>query len=179
MPVRSSKTRWPDVVAIDSPPGWGSSGRTREAERDLHRRGISIFWTPEESVGVTRKDLRWMQEGFAYFRAAAAAGYPTFTRRASMEGKALEVFPHASACGLSGHLRPAGVSKVRFRRDVLRARGVEVDALTNIDKVDAALAAMTGVIAVEGDACAVGCDDEGLIVVPVPRLHVRYTSAGS
>ncbi len=38
----------PDIVAIDSPPGWASAGRSRPLERELARLGISMYATPQD-----------------------------------------------------------------------------------------------------------------------------------
>ncbi len=38
----------PDIVAIDSPPGWTTVGRSRPLERQLARLGISMYATPQD-----------------------------------------------------------------------------------------------------------------------------------
>jgi predicted nuclease with RNAse H fold len=49
----------PDVIAIDSPPAWGVSGKSRPIERQLQAIGISIFPTPAAEFA---RDLhRWME----------------------------------------------------------------------------------------------------------------------
>jgi hypothetical protein len=35
----------PDIIAIDSPPGWAGAGRSRPLERELARLGISMYAT--------------------------------------------------------------------------------------------------------------------------------------
>ena len=54
---------------------------------------------------------------------------------------------------------------VRFRAAVLEAHGVETSRLRSADEIDAALAALTGVLALEGNFWTVGASTEGVIVV--------------
>ena len=161
----------PGVVTIDAPSSFAGSGTSREAERDLSRRGIRLFFTPELSVARDHPFYSWMHVGMECFAAARAAGYT--------DDGALEVFPHASAVVISGVLPPVRSSKVRRRRAVLESAVVETAPLRNLDEVDAALAALTGVIALEGGATAVGDPAEGVIVVPTLNLLARYERAPS
>ena len=155
----------PDVVAIDAPSAFAVAGRSRAAERDLSRRGIRLFFTPDAKEAKRNPWYSWMEIGIACFTAARTAGYDA----------PLEVFPHASAVVIRGTLPPLGSSKVRRRRAVLESQGVPTDQLRNVDEVDAALAALTGIIEREGGATSVGDPDEGLITVPTTNLLPRYT----
>src|SRR5437764_1503442 len=56
------------------------------------------------------------------------------------------------------------------RRAVLRNWGVAERELPSLDRVDAALAALTGVIALRDKHSTVGDPDEGVILLPVPAL---------
>ena len=105
----------PDVVAIDSPPRWAPSGRSRLTERQLAALNISSFNTPSEAHGRGNRFFAWMEVGFDVFVQAAAAGFPTYSA-GSPEGKALEVFPHATAVVLAGCLPPRGTRKHVWRR---------------------------------------------------------------
>jgi hypothetical protein len=60
-----------------------------------------------------------------------------------------------------------GASKKEWRTSVLRDCRIATAPLTTLDLVDAALAALTGLLALRGDFTAVGEPDEGVIVVPV------------
>jgi hypothetical protein len=82
----------------------------------------------------------------------------------------VEVFPHASAAVLTGCLPPKGVRKRTWRERVLVAHGVTVDDLRNADQVDAALCALTGMLALEGKHFAPGDPKEGVIVLPAASL---------
>ena len=116
-----------------------------------------------------------MEVGFEVFAQAAAAGFPAYSA-GSPRGKSLEVFPHATAVVLAGCLAPTGVRKHAWRAGVLRARGVRTDELGSPDRIDAALAALTGLYALEGKRFAPGDPREGVIVVPsasLPALPYR------
>ncbi len=167
----------PSIVCIDSPPGWSTSGRSRLAERELSRLGIQSYRT-----GADPGDhpfYRWMRVGFEVFARLA----PTYSRYrgGDAKGTAAEVFPHATACLLAGRLRPPGTPKHTMRRQVLRAAGIAEAELTTPDQVDAALGALTGLIALHQGHSAVGNPDEGVILLPVRRLPeppLRARTAG-
>ncbi|MST32182.1 DUF429 domain-containing protein [Acidimicrobiaceae bacterium USS-CC1] len=153
----------PDLVCVDSPSGWSRSGASRRAERELAAMGISAFAT-----GADPGDhpfYRWMRVGFRLFRDLAAS-YPLFAGGA-LEGRAAEVYPHASAVLLAGRDRAEGETKVAFRRSILRSQGVDEVTLPNGDRVDAALAALTGVHALEGHWTCVGDPAEGVVLLPI------------
>jgi len=163
----------PDVVAIDSPPAWGRSpGGSRLTEQEIRRFGIQSFGTPSDKK-ASSVFYDWMRAGFEVFEAAAREGFERYGS-GPVAGKAIEVFPHASAVVLAGCLPPRGVSRGRakreWRRGVLRAQGVETDDLPSTDQVDAALAALTGLYALRGRCFAPGNPAEGVIVLPSATL---------
>jgi predicted nuclease with RNAse H fold len=159
----------PDVVAIDAPPTWGTFGRSRRTERELHRIGIRCFDTPSDPRRAEHPFYAWMVVGFRAFEAISDA-FPRADGMGSVRGRAIEVFPHGTAVALAGHLPPRGLSLHAWRRGVLIEVGVDADALRSPDQVDAALAAITGLFALEGRFCAPGDPVEGQIVLPVPEL---------
>jgi predicted nuclease with RNAse H fold len=158
----------PDVVAIDAPPGWAATGRSRLTERELRWFGIQCFNTPSDDRMAEHPFYEWMTVGFAVFRAIAES-FPRY-RSGSVKGTAIEVFPHASAVVLAGTLPPSGVPSHAWRRDVLRATGVDPRPLRSADQVDAALAALTGQYALARRFSAPGDPREGQIVVPSATL---------
>ncbi len=162
----------PDVVAIDAPPTWAPSGRSRLTERLLAELNLHAFNTPSAEHGRDNSFYAWMQRGFEVFRIASAHGYARY-RAGDPRGKALEVFPHASAAVLSGALPPKGVSKKAWRDRVLRAQGVTTTELTTADRIDAALCALTGLHALKGRRFAPGDPKEGVIVLPASSLPAR------
>lgn len=164
----------PAAVAIDSPPGWARSGRSRQGEQELARLGISCYRTPSEPDRIRRPFYNWMRVGHDAFAAAARAGYPLYRGGAPAPGHALEVFPHAAAVALAGARPPPGTArnprrKATWRRAVLEAAGVGTSALHGLDQLDAALAALTALLASEGRSFALGHPDEGLLVLPGDR----------
>lgn len=152
----------PDIVCIDSPSSWSRSGRSRQSERELARLGLSVFATGPDPGD--HPFYRWMRVGFSVF-SVVAERYPLF-RGDHPSGRAAEVYPNASAVFLAGRGRGRAESKLQFRRQTLRARGVEEARLVGIDQVDAALAALTGLLALEGEWSCVGDPDEGVILLP-------------
>ncbi len=163
----------PNVIAIDSPPAWGLSGKSRPIETQLQALGISIFPTPAAEFA---KDLhRWMETGFEVFKVAGDLGYPLHTAGASFARTAIEVFPYASAVVLRGSLAPVGVAKYVWRRSVLEAAGVACSEMRTTDHLDAALAALTGLRFLSGDFSVVGTPGDAVLVLPMGRMPItRY-----
>jgi predicted nuclease with RNAse H fold len=160
------RTVEPAVIAIDSPPRPALHGNARRAERHLAKIGIHSYATPSDPERFDHPFYGWMRVGFAAFEAAGACGYHRYAS-GRVRGDAIEVFPHASVVALTGCLPPTGVPKGRWRRRVLESRGVSNVALRSIDQIDAALAALTGQMALQGESCAFGDPDEGVIVLPI------------
>jgi predicted nuclease with RNAse H fold len=161
----------PDVVAIDSPPGWASTGRSRPLERQLARLGITMYATPQDPGD--HAFYRWMRVGFDVFAAADRCGYPLYRGDTAVQGRAVEVFPHASAVTLLGRLPGRGVPKLTWRLRALAEAGVEHDALRTVDQVDAALAALTGMRCLQRRFCVVGVKGDCVLALPVPALPTR------
>ncbi len=165
----------PTMVCIDSPSGWSRSGRSRESERLLARAGISAFATGADPG--EHRFYRWMRVGFSLFE-ALAADYPLF-RGTEPRGTAAEVFPHAATARIAGRHRHGSETKSAFRRHVLRASGIDDRVLPNLDRVDAALAALTGLLALEGSWTAVGDPSEGVILLPMANPLTRLPRSKS
>jgi predicted nuclease with RNAse H fold len=155
----------PAIVCIDSPSGWSTSGPSRLAERELARIRIQSYRTGRDPGD--HPFYRWMRVGFELFGRLART-FPLYRGGDPLQ-TAAEVFPHATACLLAGHLREPDVPKHAFRRHTLHQCGVDVAALATPDQIDAALAALTGLFALEGRHCGVGDPDEGVILLPVPQ----------
>ena len=168
----------PEAVAIDSPPAWGRTGASRQGERDLAALGVSCFRTPSDPERRERPFYNWMRVGHAAFAAAARAGYALY-RGGAVAGCALEVFPHSTAVALAGTSPPPGTTrrpgaKATWRRSVLEAAGVDTSALRTLDHLDAALAALTALLAWQGCYFTLGDPDEGLMVLPGQPPAGRY-----
>ena len=144
----------PDTIAIDSPPRFPNDA-PRRTEVLIRKRGISLYATPWREEKKANKFYEWMKEGFKVFAACEVAGFPLF-KGDSYVGSAFEVYPYGVAVVLSGYLRPKDVAKQAWRRGVLEARGVDTASLKSGDQVDAALAALTGLLALDDRACSEG-----------------------
>jgi predicted nuclease with RNAse H fold len=168
--IRRTETH---VIAIDSPPAWGLSGKSRPIERQLQALGISIF--PAPAAEFARELHRWMETGFDVFKVAGDLGYPLYTGGASSARSAIEVFPHASAVVLRGSLAPVGVAKSVWRRAVLEAAGIDCSDMRTDDHLDAALAALTGLKFLTWDFSVVGTPGEAVLVLPIGGMPTtRY-----
>jgi predicted nuclease with RNAse H fold len=163
----------PHLVAIDSPARWASP-TGRETEHVARKLNIQLYATPTLENLSPNGFHSWMLTGIAAFRAIADL-YPLFDGGSYLR-KAIEIFPHASAVVLAGHLKPHQKTKVAWRREVLHTSGISDPALSNLDLVDAALGGLTGLLALEGNACWFGTPSEGVIVLPCRAIDVpaRY-----
>ncbi len=156
------------AVGIDGPCSWSRTGRARRCERELAEKGIFTFATPGRSKGERHPFYRWMRRGMELY-SRLQPHYTLFDGKPSPSGPiCFETFPHAVACVLAGRLLSAG-QKRRDRLHVLRAAGLPVDVLSNIDMVDAALCALTARYVLAGRFASYGDVKEGFIVVPLRR----------
>jgi predicted nuclease with RNAse H fold len=160
----------PDVVAIDSPPDWALSGKSRLTEREIRYWGIQCFGTPTKDRGIDHDFYEWMRTGFKVFAAAEERGFLRYRGPGSVKGAAIEVFPHASAVVLAGCLPGPKVRPREWRAQVLEARGVPTETLRSLDQVDAALAALTGMYALRNRFSSPGDPKEGQIVLPAAAM---------
>lgn len=171
----------PEVVCIDSPPAFGRTGRSRLAERELLRLGIHSYATPSEDTD--RPFYDWMRVGHECFAEAEDAGFPLYRSGETVLGHAIEVFPHASAVILAGRLpaarRSRSVTKRAWREAVLLRNDVPTHSLRSLDQIDAALGALTGLLALEGSFTAIGDPNEGVIVLPSRTIPARFDREGA
>jgi hypothetical protein len=158
----------PDVVCIDSPSQWAPVGRRRPAELELNSRRINLYATPsEDRAGPFHS---WMRDGFKVYDALAPL-YPRYTG-GEVRGKAAEYYPHASAVALVGRIGDFA-DKAKIRRQLLAEHGVDTELLVGLDQVDAALGALTGLIALEGRHSWVGYGTDAMLL-PVQALPDKY-----
>ena len=123
----------PDVVAIDSPPRWAASGRSRRTERELAACNIQSFNTPSEAAGTRQHVLRvdgGRVRGVPRRRTSAASRRTAAARR---RRRAMEVFPHATAVVLAGSLPPKETSETSLAR-TRPARPGRSDRRADIDR---------------------------------------------
>ena len=167
----------PGVIAIDCSLSWARSGGSRSCERAVRALGINIFNTPTEAVGATHSFYGWIVEGLKALECAIDAGYSVATSAPIAPGSVIEAFPHATTVALLGSIPPTTKTtraKKALRASALHGAGVQIDADIRLDLLDAALAALTGLSALGGDAIAVGDPDEGAIFLPTTGLPDRY-----
>ena len=157
----------PAVVAIDAPCGW-SDAKSRLAERELARRGIHSHCTPTRKRARESSFYHWMFAGEKAVQAASDLR-PLFTGGRSVNGRSFEVFPTATVQILKKEARPKSVSKTAWRRGLLDELGIEQASLSNLDYVDAALCALTGLFALEGNFPTFGQAGEGMLIAPADR----------
>lgn len=156
------------VIAIDAPCAWSTDGRCRPAERRMMEQGIYCFSTPTQATAEAhpRKHFHWMLGGMALFEALQRTHPVRDPRSPGRERFCIETFPHAITWHLQGG--EANAKKKRpERRTLLNRLGIDPTALTNIDKVDAALCAYVAHrAATRAPLQAYGEVATGLIVVP-------------
>lgn len=160
------KSQAAQVIAIDAPCAWATSGGSRLAERSLAVRGerIQCFKTPTRPSAKGRAFYGWVFNGEKlYERLLLHCRLFDGTRQ---RGKiVVETFPHAVVCALAGRVIPAR-PKATTRRRMLREQGYDDGPLANIDFVDAALCALTAERFLLGRTNSFGDQEEGFIVVP-------------
>lgn len=161
------------VVGIDAPCRWSTTGRSRWVERKLRDEGIKCFYTPSKEVAETNDFYQWMRLGAELYR-LIEQHYRLFDGVAAptTDRSCFETFPHAVACTLAGKIVSAK-HKRSDRRKLLRQAGMDTEALTNIDTLDAALCALTAHHLVARTFQKYGDAVEGFIVVPTCALTPR------
>ena len=154
------------VIAIDAPCAWATSGGSRIAERSLAVGGqtIQCFKTPARSSAQGRAFYGWVFNGEKLYR-RLLLHYQLFDGTRLRGNIVLETFPHAVVCALEGRVAPAR-PKATTRRRMLRDQGYDDGPLRNIDFVDAALCAVTAERFLLGRTSSFGNAEEGFIVVP-------------
>jgi predicted nuclease with RNAse H fold len=162
----------PAIVAIDSPPKWARAGKSRHTENELARLNIHAFRTPSEAHSQGNQ-FGWMRAGMEVFTLLDTLGYPLGTGR-PYQRRAIEVFPHATAVVLAGCLPPRGERKRQWRERVLKMQSVRTEELTTVDRLDAALAALTGLLVLKGHESHFGDPAEGVIVIPTSAPAPSY-----
>lgn len=164
--IRSMDAR---AVGVDAPCRWSTTGRARQAERELMRSGIGCFSSPTLAKAQSHPSdyYGWMLNGAALFALLEQNEYHLFvgTTMPLTQRFCFETFPQAVACALAGEIVSAK-RKATVRRNILRAAGIELAPFVNIDLVDAALCAVTANAVLKGRFDSYGDKTEGHILVP-------------
>ena len=156
------------AIAIDAPCRWSTNGRMRASEGELMQRGIHCFASPtrEQAIRHPSDYYDWMLRGEALYQALEPSHPLCTALPIAGEYCCMETFPHAITWHLRGGEAQAR-QKRRQRRELLRQAGIDLEQLSNIDLVDAALCALTAHRAASGASCKTyGNPFEGIIVVP-------------
>jgi len=163
------------VVAVDWPCRWRLGKSVRAAERELMEQGIRCFLTPtrREAIHNATGYYEWMLRGMELFRDLAKT-HPLCHAGTSVGRRcSFETFPHA----ITWHLRGGDADATRKRPQrlaLLRAHGVRVADLTNMDWIDAALCALAADIFAAGQRMHFYGDQRtGHIVVPAGATDIR------
>lgn len=154
------------IIAIDAPCTWATSGGSRLAERSLAVAGktIQCFKTPTRIAAGDRDFYGWVVNGETLYK-QLLLDYQLFDG-INRSGKiVLETFPHAIVCALAGEVISAR-KKATSRRKSLKDKGYDHAPLRSIDYVDAALCALTAERFLLGCTASFGNAEEGFIVVP-------------
>ena len=153
------------VIGIDAPCRWSTTGRARRAERELAAEGVYAFATPNREVAENRNFYRWMLNGAALYK-LIETHYQLFDGRNTALGRVcFETFPQAVACALAGKIVSAKQKRI-VRRELLREARIDTTPLSNIDLIDAALCALAANHLLTGNIKIYGEATEGFIVVP-------------
>jgi hypothetical protein len=160
------------LVAIDGPcgtnglhvlPDWSAwapappQGGRRDAEVELAREGVGLFWTTRATIDHFDGASRWIARSLRLFDALPATG-------------AIEVHPHGAFLFLARHagwiapLHPKNTPAGRGERLALLERlvpGIDPRALKDHDAVDAACAALVAALHVLGRTKPYGTDAGG------------------
>lgn len=160
-----SRVRW---IGVDAPCRWRTSKRPRLAESELRQAGYPCFFTPhrEEALRHPTDYYGWMIMGWRLFACLEEKAILYPGRRQHHQGPVVfETFPSAAARRLAvGHSFTG--NKLRDRRALLQALGVETASLTNLDWLDAALCSVTALRVSQGNYEAFGNRDSGFILLP-------------
>jgi hypothetical protein len=167
----------------------------REAERELHVRGVAVGGTPRSEALCPG----WVQLGFELYRRLASLGFKPFP--ATEPGRQwLETHPHAGFCALMGRLPlPKPTLEGRLQRAlVLFERGIRIhdpmafleeitrhrllhgllpmEQVLSQEQLDALLAAYTAWLAAvrPTEVTQLGNKQEGMITLPVSQLLDKY-----
>lgn len=155
------------VVGVDAPCRWSTTARARPAERALMADKIHCFFTPTREIAEIhpKNYYAWMLAGAELFRNLETTHRLFDGKPGPVKSRVcFETFPHAVACALAGTIVSAKQKRM-VRRGLLRLAGIDTEALTNIDLVDAALCALMAHHLVSGTFKTYGDTESGLIVV--------------
>jgi len=137
----------PTLVAIDAPLGLPKNGAMRKADREMYRRGYPVF--PPRFPAMEKLALRAIE----------------ITRQIKRKGlDIIEVHPASTRKALK--MPPKDRKEIQ---NIFIRMGLEGDLkrrTLTLHEIDAATAALTGYLYLQGKIELVGNEEEGYIVVP-------------
>ena len=158
-------------IGIDAPCAWSTDGRARPVERELMKEKIWCFSSPTRTAALAhpKDNFGWMLNGESLFLELKRT-HALFNGRPveSTKRVCFETFPQAVACALASQIVSAK-RKRSVRRGLLEQANIDIKDLTNIDKVDAALCALTANYFAQDQFKSYGNSETGFIVVPHRR----------
>ena len=171
-------------VGVDAPCRWSADGRRRPSEAALQAAGIACFASPTRAAALAHEAAArarqrvgwygWMFEGERLY-AELLTHYGLYDGSPPTRPCCFETFPQAVACALAGRIVSAK-QKRTVRRHLLLQAGIDIRALTNIDKVDAALCALAAQRFAQGRFRSYGDADDGFVLVPDAALPADQTA---
>jgi len=153
------------VVAADAPCRWSENDLSRLAERELMKNGIWCFSTPTKQKANLHDFYKWMLNGEKLYECLESHQFARFDGERTGDLICIETFPHAIICALEGRVVPTK-PKIKKRREALLKEGYDIDTLSNIDFVDAALCAIAANDFRKDNYKKFGDRKEGFIIVP-------------
>lgn len=156
------------LIAVDAPCRWSTTGRARLAERQLMKDKIWCYSTPtrENAEKHPKSFYGWMLAGAELYKQLQTT-HALFTGARDQQHIPIcfETFPHAVVCALCGEIMSAK-NKRTDRPRALRTMGITLNPAHGIDTVDAALCALTAHYLATNSIKLYGDAESGLIVVP-------------
>lgn len=156
------------AIGVDTPCRWSPDGRARTAERQLMSCRIWCFSTPSRETACShpKGHFDWMLNGERLLSAIQRSHVLYSGGPRPGASFVFETFPHGVACALAGKNLSARSKRVD-RRGLLVELGVALDALTNMDLIDAALCAVTAHRVMQDAYWSVGDSDGGFMLLPL------------
>lgn len=154
------------VIAIDAPCGWSSSGHSREAERTLrlNRKIIQCFKTPTRNLAQKSAFYSWVFQGEKIYQ-TLQSHFDLYENDSQRSKVMFETFPQGIACCLANKILSAS-AKATDRPRLLKNLGFNLNGLSSIDFIDAALCAVSALYFNQNSHQSFGNPQEGFIILP-------------
>ncbi|MDA0727689.1 MAG: DUF429 domain-containing protein, partial [Cyanobacteria bacterium] len=183
-PDPEALARWclrAERIAIDAPCGWALPGeRSRLCERQLLAKGVHCFATPTREAALASRSnfYGWVLRGEALYQALQRFGVLIARDAEALQGRCcFESFPHGITVALSPEIEVKAALKLEQRSALLECFGLELDGLSSIDWIDAAVCALAAQRIAQSAAAEIyGEPEGGLLVLPGRTRHTAGSS---